>query len=651
LTISRRFAYPTARQWILPGLRAELPRKADDSYLSPIGNEGGVVRATFRNLFDMLDVASFLRTRHDHALSVARWTALLVPMAIAVGTLCAAFLWSLDAATQARFDHPWLLFLLPVGGCAVGLLYHRMGRSVEGGNNLIVEQIHEPGGGVPLRMAPLIFLGTVVTHLLGGSAGREGTAVQLGGSLASATASLFRLDAPSIRILLMAGIAAGFGAVFGTPLAGAIFALEVLAVGRVEYSALLPCVVAAVVGDWTCQAWGIHHTAYNILYRADAGGPIYLEPMLLAKAALAGIAFGLAGLLFAEANHALGGFFKRIIPYGPLRPVVGGMVVIGLVFVFHTRAYLGLGVWTAIPGDPTIASFFSGPADPWSWALKMLFTVVTLSAGYKGGEVTPLFFIGAALGNALGGVLHAPIDLFAGLGFVAIFAGAANTPLACTIMGIELFGAAHAVPIAVACFVAYICSGHNGIYLSQRIAVPKRGNGFVPPDTTLRDARAIRPRVTLGEMFPARVFTTPERIDMPHSHQVTPSEIGMVRIYLKPSDKSAKASGRSFWSARPLYRELVAEAKKDGIMNAVAHHTHYGYSNHGPVRENGAEVSDPQLTMCVELIGQRDQLELFCRRHGDVLGNKVIVYKHLEHWSIGPAGVVTEDAAPEELSA
>lgn len=448
------------------------------------------MRATFRTLIDRHHLVAFFRDRHDHALSVLRWTLLLVPMAAMVGTLCAAFLWSLDAATRARFDHPWLLYLLPFAGAAIALLYLRFGRSVEAGNNLIVEQIHEPGGGVPLRMAPLVFLGTIVTHLCGGSAGREGTAVQLGGSVASAVASRFRLDPPSIRILLMAGVAAGFGAVFGTPLAGAVFALEVLAVGRVEYAGIAPCLLAALVGDWTCHAWGIHHTPYHIA-TGIAGGSL-VAPLLLAKAALAGALFGVAGLAFAEANHALGGFLKARIPYGPARAALGGVLVIALVWIVGTRGYLGLGVWSAIPGDPTIAGFFTGPVDRWSWALKMLFTVVTLSAGFRGGEVTPLFFIGAALGNALGGLLGAPVDLFAGLGFVAVFAGAANTPLACTIMGIELFGATHAVPIAVACFVAYSCSGHNGIYLSQRIAVPKRPSRRSAGAATLREARAAR---------------------------------------------------------------------------------------------------------------------------------------------------------------
>ncbi|MFN4135801.1 MAG: voltage-gated chloride channel family protein [Novosphingobium sp.] len=449
------------------------------------------MRATFANLFASLNWMAFVRTRHDHAMSVIRWLLILAPMSALVGSVCAAFLWSLDVATRTRFAHPWLLYLLPFGGVAIGLLYHWLGRSVEGGNNLIVEQIHEPGGGVPLRMAPLIFLGTVATHLFGGSAGREGTAVQLGGSLASAVGKLCRLDEGGMRILLMAGIAAGFGAVFGTPLAGAIFALEVLAIGRVEYGALVPCLVAAVLGDWTCSLWGIHHSAYQIGYLQDVPGKVGIDALLLLKAAIAGVLFGLAGLVFAEANHALSAQFRRWIAFAPLRPLVGGVLIVALVFVFDTRDYLGLGVWAPDPAAATIGGFFDRPADYHSFALKMLFTIVTLSTGFKGGEVTPLFFIGAALGSALAGILGAPVSLFVGLGFVAVFAGAANTPLACTIMGIELFGATHGVYIATACFVAYLCSGHSGIYLSQRVAVPKTGEAAAS-DLTLRQIRGLR---------------------------------------------------------------------------------------------------------------------------------------------------------------
>lgn len=421
-----------------------------------------------------------------------KWLLLLLPMAGLVGSACALFLWSLDVVTHWRWQSAWLLFLLPVAGVAVGFVYHWLGRSVEGGNNLLLDQIHKPGGGVPRRMAPLILFGTVVTHLFGGSAGREGTAVQMGGSIASGIGRWARLEAAEMRILLMAGVAAGFGAVFGTPLAGAIFALEVLLIGSVKYEALLPCFVAAVVADWSCQAWHIHHTSYHIAFAGQAG--LNLNWLLLGKVALAAAAFGLTSTLFAELSHWLHGFFKKICPYAPFRPAIGGALVIGLVYLVGTRDYLGLSVTTPDPAGVSIVNFFmQDTLHPWSWWWKIVFTVLTLSCGFKGGEVTPLFFIGAALGNALAGLLNAPTDLFAALGFLAVFAGATNTPLACTIMGFELFGSTHGVYIAAACFLAYIFSGHSGIYLSQRVGIPKRPQSNLPPEVSLRDVREIQP--------------------------------------------------------------------------------------------------------------------------------------------------------------
>lgn len=426
-----------------------------------------------------------------------KWLVVIIPMAVAVGSACALFLWSLDRATETRFAHPWLLFLLPVAGVVVGYAYHWFGKSAEGGNNLIMEEIHQPGFGVPKRMAPLILISTVITHLFGGSAGREGTAVQMGGSIASSLARLFRLEAAAVRILLMGGIAAGFGAVFGTPLAGAVFALEVLAIGQMRYDALTACLAAAMIGDWTCHAWGVGHTHYNVGYMSDGMVPshfFHLEALMLAKVALAAVAFGMASYLFSELSHAASAGYKKICPYAPLRPAIGGVLVIGLVYALGTTQYLGLGVTSPDPEHVTIASLFiTQDVHPTAWWWKLVFTVVTLSAGFKGGEVTPLFFIGAALGNALAGLLGAPLDLFAALGFVAIFAGATNTPLACTIMGIELFGAANGVYIAVACFIAYLCSGHTGIYLAQRVAVSKYARIPLPPGTSLRDLRTPKP--------------------------------------------------------------------------------------------------------------------------------------------------------------
>jgi len=585
-----------------------------------------------------------LATRTLQALVLAKWVLLVLPMAAAVGSACALFLWALDVATKARFETPDLFYWLPVAGLAVGLAYHWFGRSAEGGNNLIVEQIHEPGGGVPLRMAPLILVSTVVTHLFGGSAGREGTAVQLGGSLASAFGKALRLGQKEVRLLLMAGIAAGFGAVFGTPIAGAIFALEVLTVGRIQYEALVPCLVAAVVGDWVCLQWGIEHTHFLIGF-GDGMPGFRLDIVLFAQVALAGVAFGLVSQFFAESLHAVQGLVKRILPFGPLRPVLGGLLLIGLVYALGTREYLGLGVWSPNPGDATISGFFDpARSDEWAWAWKLLFTVVTLGCGFKGGEVTPLFFIGAGLGSAIGHAIGAPVDLFAGIGFVAVFAGASNTPIACTIMGIELFGAENAVFIATACFLAYVFSGHSGIYLSQRVGVPKIDHGFLPPDVSLREVRTIgrpAPDFSLpGRRRAARVaeplsFTPSTGTDMTYSHHVSRSDIGMLRIYLKPGDKASGSGRLAFWGGKPLYRELVLLAKKAGIMNAIAHHTHYGYSNHGVAQEPSGEYSNPELTMCVELVGHRPVLETFCREHGSLLRDKVIVFKHIEHWTVG----------------
>ncbi len=402
-----------------------------------------------------------------HLRSALRWLAILVPMAALVGSASAFFLWALDAVTRLRFANPSLLYLLPLGGLAVGWLYQHYGKSAGGGNNLLIDEIHQPGAGVPRRMAPLILLGTLVTHLFGGSAGREGTAVQMGGSIAAAFARGLKLDAAHVRVLLMAGVAAGFGSVFGTPVAGAVFALEVLVVGRIQYDALIPCFLAAALADWTCRAWGIGHTQYHV---ASPLAGVPFDQRLMGKVILAAVAFGLASSLFSILSHRLGDAFKTHIPRAELRPVVGGILVIGLFFLVGTPDYLGLGVLGNRPDAITLPAMFTSTAIPASaWAWKLLFTVITLSAGFKGGEVTPLFFIGAALGNFLAVVLGAPIDLFAALGFVAIFAGATNTPLASTFLGMELFGAENGLYLATACLIAWRCSGSKGIYPAQRL--------------------------------------------------------------------------------------------------------------------------------------------------------------------------------------
>lgn len=426
-----------------------------------------------------------------------RWSVIVTPVAIAIGCAVALFLWLLDAVTHIRWQHPWLLFLLPAAGIVIYFMCKLWGGNSERGNNLIMDEIHTPGGGVPKRMAPLVLFGTLVTHLFGGSAGREGTAVQMGGSIAAMFGRWFHLKPGDIRMLLTAGIAAGFGAVFGTPLTGAIFALEVLTIGRLQYDALLPCLVAGVVADQACTAWGIHHTQYKILFAGSKPTVLaqyfHIDILLLIKVIAAGIAFGLTSFLFAAMVHNGKRQFQKYIHIGWLVPVAGGLLVILLTWLAGTDDYLGLGVTSNNPGAVTLVSAFNtGGATNFSWLWKLVFTAITLSSGFKGGEVTPLFFIGATLGNTLAMLLGAPVDLFAGIGFIAVFAGATNTPLACTIMGVELFGGQHVLYFAVACFTAYYFSGHSGIYSAQRIGVPKIPGAYFSGEKNVGEAFARR---------------------------------------------------------------------------------------------------------------------------------------------------------------
>lgn len=424
----------------------------------------------------------FVKKRSHFALwsTFIKWIVLGSVVGFLSGTASAFFLKSLNYVTDVRLEHPWLLYLLPLGGVLVSFLYMRYGKNSAKGNNLILEQIQDGNETIPLRMAPLVLFGTLVTHLFGGSAGREGTAVQMGGSLAEWFGKLIKISPLDRKILLICGISGGFGSIFGTPLAGTLFGLEVVTIGLISQQALLPCFVASFVGDLvTTRLWDVHHTHYLVNeYPA-------LSLMIILKVIFASVIFGLVSMLFSELTHFLKRTFTAMISNPMIKGAVGGLIIIALVFLVGSRDYLGLGI-------PLIKDSFEGDVSPFAFLWKLIFTAFTLGTGFQGGEVTPLFAIGATLGNALAGILHVYGPFLAALGFIAVFCGATSTPIACFLMGIELFGSEGAVYMFIACVVSYLFSGHSSIYTSQLIGVSKSQLIPIPQGTRISNVK--RPR-------------------------------------------------------------------------------------------------------------------------------------------------------------
>jgi H+/Cl- antiporter ClcA len=389
-----------------------------------------------------------------------KWLLICCLIGIFSGSASAFFLVALEFVTQVRNHNNWIIWFLPVGGLLIGYTYFFYDSKIAKGNNLLLEEYNKPEKKIPFMMAPLVLFGTLITHLFGGSAGREGTAVQMGGAIADLCTSIFKLNPKERRTLIILGISAGFASVFGTPLAGAIFALEVVFFSKINFRSIVLSFLVAYIAYFTVEFWEIKHTHYSI--------PIVpkMNFTSLFWILICSILFGLAALLFSRSTHYWGKLFSKTITYPPLRPFIGGTILAIVIYFIGTTKYIGLGI-------PMIVNAFSTVNTPYDFALKILFTGFTLGAGFKGGEVTPLFFVGATLGSALAVIVPLPIALLAGMGFVAVFSGATHTPITCTIMGMELFGMESGVYIGIACIIAYFFSGSIGIYKSQIVKGPK----------------------------------------------------------------------------------------------------------------------------------------------------------------------------------
>lgn len=394
----------------------------------------------------------------NNILTLFKWLVIYILVGVIVGSATSAFLHSLDVVTKFRMDHIWIVNFLPIAGLGIGLMYYYYGGSANKGNNLLLEtyeslENEEAKNVVPLKMAPLVFFSTLFTHVAGGSAGREGTAVQMGGAIADQFSSFFKLNTLERKNILIIGMSSGFAAVFGTPLAGAIFAIEVLRLKKITFHQIFASFLVAYIAHYSCLAWQVKHTIYRVPSIPD------ITLTSISWSLIAGIIFGLAAFIFTFSNKLFENLFHKI-KYAPLRPFFGGIIIALFIVITNNTKFIGLGI-------PSIQDAFLHHAGQFDFVIKMLLTSFTLSAGFKGGEVTPLFFIGATLGNILICFIPLPMALLAGMGFVAIFSGATHCVIASTVMGIELFGMQAGVYVGLASISAYFCSGPNGIYSAQ----------------------------------------------------------------------------------------------------------------------------------------------------------------------------------------
>lgn len=403
---------------------------------------------------------AWLRRCGQGGWSFLRWQIFACVIGLVVGAVAVAFHYGIQWGTGLRAEYPRLIWLLPAGGVAIVMLYRICGMEKDRGTNLVLVAVREAQP-LRLRTAPLIFLATIITHLCGGSAGREGAALQLGGSMAAYVGRKIRLDAKDSRVMVMCGMAAAFSALFGTPLTAAVFAIEVVSVGVMYYAALVPCTVSALVALQVSWWSGLHQEPAYAVASAAA-----LTPVSMVQTAALGVLCALVSILFCKAMHTATKLYARAFPSTLLRSVVGGALVIALTLLVGSQDYNGA-------GEAVMQRMLAGETHPTAFLWKILFTALTLGAGFRGGEIVPVLFTGCALGTTAGPLLGLPHGFSGAMGMAGVFCGATNCPMTSLLMAYELFGGEGLPLYALCCGVSYMLSGYYGLYSEQKIVYSK----------------------------------------------------------------------------------------------------------------------------------------------------------------------------------
>ena len=405
----------------------------------------------------MKKMNEMIRLSLGRVLILLKWVIVAGTTGAILGFVGAYFARAITGVTQLRGEHPWILYLLPVLGIMIAALYKH--GNEKGGTNLVLESLHE-GKNIPLRMAPMIFVATILTHLGGGSAGREGAALQLGGSIAQFLGKLFRLDEKNTKLIIMCGMSAGFAALFGTPLAATVFAMEVVTVGIMHFSALFPCSIAALTASTVALKFGGHAEAFHVLNIPEFGLGSGIRIAILA------LLCAVLSIIFCKTLHLTEYLYKKYFPNVYVRAAVGGLLVVILAKIIGSTDYLGA-------GGSIIELAVEGKTAPLAFLMKIIFTALTLEAGFKGGEIVPTLFVGATFGCLFGNVIGFEPSLCAACGMLALFSAMTNSPLATLVLGFELFGFEGMPFYLLAVAIGYLESGYYGLYKGQKIIYSK----------------------------------------------------------------------------------------------------------------------------------------------------------------------------------